>query len=71
MGTRPTCRRRRCPALADAEVIGSWGLFFTCGSFFVAYGVYLAVLPSADPDHWRYDTTGPDMIAYLAMTSVQ
>jgi hypothetical protein len=33
---------------------------------FVAYGVYLAVLPTADPDHWRHYTTDPDVVAYLA-----
>ena len=46
--------------------IGSWGLFFAYGMFFVAYGVYLVVLPTADPDHWRYYTTDPDVVAYLA-----
>lgn len=54
---------QRSPA---PKLIGSWGLFFAYGLFFVADGVYLAVLPSADPDHWRYDTTDPDVIAYLA-----
>jgi hypothetical protein len=43
-----------------------WGLFFAYGLLFIAYGVYLAVLPSADPDHWRYYTRDPDVIAYLA-----
>lgn len=46
--------------------IAAWGLFFAYGLLFIAYGVYLAVLPSADPDHWRYYTTDPDVIAYLA-----
>lgn len=44
----------------------SWVLFFAYGILFVVYGVYLAVLPTADPDHWRYYTADPDVIAYLA-----
>lgn len=44
----------------------SWGLFLSYGVLFSAYGVYLVVLPTADPDHWRYYTTDPQVIAYLS-----
>ena len=30
-----------------------------------AYSVYLIVLPSADPGHWRAFTTDPGMLSYL------
>ena len=43
-----------------------WLLFPVFGVLFAAYGVYQIVLPSVDPDHWRYYTTDADVIAYLA-----
>jgi hypothetical protein len=30
------------------------------------HAIYLMVLPTADPDHWRAFTNDPEMIAYLA-----
>src|SRR5215212_3195993 len=49
-----------------AKPVGAWVLFFALGLLMMAFGVYLAVLPSADPDHWRSYTTDPDVVAYLA-----
>ena len=46
--------------------VGAWVFFFAVGLLFVVYGVYLAVLPTADPDHWRSYTTDPEVIAYLS-----
>jgi len=50
----------------ESTPVGAWVLFFVFGLLFVAYGVYLAVLPWASPDHWRTYTTDPDVVAYLA-----
>ena len=50
----------------ESRPVGAWVLFFVFGLLFVADGVYLVVLPSADPDHWRAYTTDPDVVAYLA-----
>src|SRR4051812_18282675 len=50
----------------DSKPVGAWVLFFVLGLLLVAYGVYLAILPSADPDHWKTYTTDPDVVAYLA-----
>jgi hypothetical protein len=49
-----------------AKPVGAWVLFFALGLLMIVFGVYLAVLPSADPDHWRSYTTDPDVVAYLA-----
>ena len=43
-----------------------WILFFLFGALLGAHAIYLMVLPSADPDHWRAFTSDPEMIAYLA-----
>jgi hypothetical protein len=51
---------------AESQPVGAWLLFFVFGVLFAAYGVYQIVLPSVDPDHWRYYTTDADVIAYLA-----
>ena len=40
-------------------------LFFLFGALLGAHAIYLLVLPSADPDHWRAFTSDPEMIAYL------
>jgi hypothetical protein len=42
-----------------------WILFFLFGALLGAHAIYLMVLPSADPDHWRAFTRDPEMIAYL------
>ena len=42
-----------------------WILFFLFGALLGAHAIYLMVLPSADPDHWRAFTSDPEMIAYL------
>jgi hypothetical protein len=57
----PMDSSRRAP-----EPAGAWVLFFAFGVLLAAHGVYLMVLPSVDPDHWRYYTTDADVIAYLA-----
>ena len=41
-------------------------VFFAFGVLFVAHGLYMILLPSADPDHWRFYTSDPDVVAYLA-----
>ena len=53
-------------AKVQQETAGAWVFFFAVGLLLVAHGVYLAVLPSADPDHWRFYTDDPDTVAYLA-----
>lgn len=45
---------------------GAFVLFVIIGLLIAAHGVYLIVLPSADPDHWREYTSDPAVIAYLA-----
>src|SRR4051794_2952758 len=35
------------------------------GALVGAHAVYLMVLPSADPEHWREYTTDPKMLGYL------
>ena len=37
-------------------------MFFLLG----VHAIYLMVLPSVEPDHWRKLTTDPKMLAYLA-----
>ena len=49
----------------ESRPVGAWVLFFILGMLLVVYGVYLVVLPSADPDHWRSYTTDPAVVAYL------
>ena len=44
----------------------TWIVFFLFGALLAAHAVYLMVLPSADPNHWRAFTTDPVMAAYLA-----
>jgi hypothetical protein len=46
-----------------------WILFFLFGALLGAHAIYLMVLPSADPDHWRAFTSDPEMIAYRPTTS--
>ena len=41
-------------------------LFFVFGLLLAAHGLYMVVLPSADPDHWRYYTSDADVVAYLS-----
>ena len=36
------------------------------GALLAAHAIYMMVLPSADPNHWRAFTTDPAMTAYLA-----
>jgi hypothetical protein len=45
--------------------VGAWVLFFVFGVLFAAHGLYMIVLPSADPDHWKWYTQDADVIAYL------
>jgi hypothetical protein len=44
---------------------GAWQTFTVLGVLLAAYSVYLIVLPSADPGHWRAFTTDPEMLRYL------
>ena len=44
---------------------GAWTIFATLGGLLAVYSVYLIVLPSADPEHWRAFTTDPEMLRYL------
>jgi hypothetical protein len=48
-----------------ARPIGAWQTFTVLGVLLAAYSVYLIVLPSADPGHWRAFTTDPEMLRYL------
>ncbi len=51
---------------SNPEPVRAWALFFAFGLLIAAHGLYLIVLPTADPDHWRYYTSDADVIAYLA-----
>ena len=44
---------------------GAWQTFTVLGVLLAAYSVYLIILPSADPGHWRAFTTDPEMLTYL------
>ena len=54
------------PPSPGATQTGAWVPFFALGLLMIAFGVYMAVLPSADPDHWKSYTSDPDVVAYLA-----
>ena len=54
------------PAGIQAEARLSMGALLRLGLFIAAHGVYMIVLPTADPGHWRYYTSDADVIAYLA-----
>jgi hypothetical protein len=41
-------------------------VFFLLGALLGVHAIYLMVLPSVEPDHWREFTTDPKMLAYLA-----
>lgn len=43
-----------------------WVVFFLLGALLSVHAIYLMVLPSVEPDHWREFTTDPKMLAYLA-----
>jgi hypothetical protein len=43
-----------------------WVVFFLLGALLGVHAIYLMVLPSVEPDHWREFTTDPKMLAYLA-----
>ena len=43
----------------------AWQVFVVLGVLVGVHAVYLMVLPSADPDHWREYTTDPEMLSYL------
>jgi hypothetical protein len=43
-----------------------WVVFFLLGALRGVHAIYLMVLPSVEPDHWREFTTDPKMLAYLA-----
>jgi hypothetical protein len=43
-----------------------WTVFFLFGALLAAHAIYMMVLPSADPNHWKAFTTDPVMTAYLA-----
>jgi hypothetical protein len=43
-----------------------WVVFFLFGALLGVHAIYLMVLPSVEPDHWREFTTDPKMLAYLA-----
>jgi hypothetical protein len=40
-------------------------VFVLLGALIGAHAVYLMVLPSVDPEHWRAYTTDPEMLSYL------
>ena len=46
--------------------VDAWVLFLIFGLLIAAHGLYMIVLPSAEPDHWRSYTSDPDVVAYLA-----
>ena len=46
--------------------VQAWALFFVFGLLITAHGLYMIVLPTADPDHWRYYTSDAAVTAYLA-----
>ena len=46
-------------------------MFFLLGALLGVHAIYLMVLPSVEPDHWREFTTDPKMLAYLADDSGQ
>jgi len=48
------------------DAVGAWVLFFVFGLLISVHGLYLIVLPSADPDHWKSYTSDADVISYLA-----
>ncbi len=50
----------------DRSESGAFVLFVIFGLVIAAHGVYLTVLPSVEPDHWREYTSDPDVVAYLA-----
>ena len=43
-----------------------WVVFFLLGALLGVHAIYLMVLPSVEPNHWREFTTDPKMLAYLA-----
>lgn len=43
-----------------------WVVFLGLGMLIGAHALYLMILPSADPHHWRAYTDDPVMLAYLA-----
>jgi hypothetical protein len=43
----------------------AWQVFVILGALLGAHAVYLMVLPSVDPEHWREFTTDPEMLSYL------
>jgi len=51
---------------SNSEPVHAWVLFFVFGLLIAAHGLYMIVLPTADPQHWRSYTSDADVIAYLA-----
>ena len=51
---------------SNPRPVRSWGLFFAFGLLIAAHGLYMIVLPTADPGHWRSYTSDADVMAYLA-----
>ena len=45
------------PLESHASPVSAWVLFFAFGLLIAAHGLYMIVLPSADPDHWRSYTS--------------
>ena len=45
--------------------VDAWVLFLVFGLLLAAHGLYMIVLPSAEPDHWRSYASDPDVVAYL------
>ena len=43
-----------------------WIVFILFGALIGVHAIYLMVLPTADPEHWRAFTNDPELIAYLA-----
>jgi hypothetical protein len=44
---------------------GAWVLFVVFGLLITAHGLYMIVLRSVEPDHWRFYTSDPDVVGYL------
>jgi hypothetical protein len=51
---------------SNPEPVRAWTLFFVFGLLIAAHGLYLIMLPTTDPHHWRYYTSDAEVVAYLS-----
>jgi hypothetical protein len=51
---------------SNPEPVRAWTLFFVLGLLIAAHGLYLIMLPTTDPHHWRYYTSHAEVVAYLS-----